>query len=54
MSRTMHTSDRRTDDGYVRIREPRPTPRRQGTRVAVVRTELSRDMPAVRAALRGA
>jgi len=54
MSRTLHTNAKRERQGFTLHRDPRPLPRRLTTRGAIVRAELSRDVPAARAALKGA
>lgn len=54
MSRTIHATARRENDGYIVSRDVRRAPRRQATTRDIVRAELARDMPAVRAALKGA
>lgn len=43
MSKTVHTNARRAGDGYVKIREPRPMPRRTRTRGAAMLAELAAD-----------
>jgi hypothetical protein len=52
MSKTVHTIAQRSSDGYVKIREPRPAPRRQSTRDAILRAasadETDRVAPGVR------
>lgn len=52
MSKTVHRNARRERDGFTVHREPRRSPRRQSTTRDVIRAELARDVPAVRAALR--
>lgn len=52
MSKTIHRNARRESDGFTVHREPRRSPRRQTTTRDIVRAEISRDVPAVRAALR--
>lgn len=54
MSRTVTRNDRQARDGFIVYREPKPEPRRRGTRDAIIRAELATDRPAVRAALKGA
>lgn len=55
MSRTIHRDAKRERQGFtVHRRDPRPSPRRQTTRGAVIRAELATDRPAIRAALKGA
>ena len=51
MSKTIHRNARRESDGFTVHREPRRAPRRQSTTREVIRAELARDVPAVRAAL---
>jgi len=53
MSKTVSRTARREIDGYTVFRDVRRAPRRQSTRDAIVRAELSTDRPAVRAALKG-
>ena len=43
MSRTIHRPARLANDGYDRVREPKPEPRRTGTRDAAIRAEISAD-----------
>lgn len=54
MSRTIHRDAKRARQGFTIHREGKRTPRRQTTRGAVIRAEISTDRPAVRAALKGA
>ena len=52
MGRTITRTERRERDGYTVHRDHRPVARRLTTRNAIIRAELSRDMPAVRKALK--
>ena len=52
MSRTIHRPAALSRDGYDRIREPRPEPRRTGTRAAVVAAEISADRDRIASGVR--